>query len=133
MIITYLWIAIGSALGGAARFGFTLWAARAWGETFPWGTLLINILGSFVIGLFFNLTMADGPLPASANVRLFVMSGLCGGFTTFSAFSLQTLTLMQNGEWFDAASNVALSVVLCMVAVWVGHLAAASLNQLRGA
>jgi CrcB protein len=65
--------------------------------------------------------------------RQFVMIGLCGGFTTFSAFSLQTLSLMQNGEWFDAASNVALSVVLCMVAVWLGHIAAASLNQLRGA
>ena len=120
-MITYLWIAIGSALGGAARYGVTLWAARAWGETFPWGTLLINILGSFVIGLFFNLTMADGPLPASANVRLFVMSGLCGGFTTFSAFSLDALTLWERDPWM-AGSYVAGSVLLSFAAIVAGLL-----------
>ena len=120
-MITYLWIAIGSALGGAARYGFTLWAARAWGETFPWGTLVINILGSFVIGLFFNLTMADGPLPANANFRLFVMSGICGGFTTFSAFSLQALLLMRAGEWWPAFAYMVGSVVLCLAAVLLGH------------
>jgi CrcB protein len=127
-MITYLWIAIGSALGGAARYGVTLWAARAWGETFPWGTLVINILGSFVIGLFFNLTMADGPLPASANVRLFVMSGLCGGFTTFSAFSLQALLLLRDGEWLPALAYMVGSVVLCLAAVLLGHWLAARIG-----
>ena len=120
-MITYLWIAIGSALGGAARYALTLWAARAWGETFPWGTLLINVLGSFVIGLFFNLTMADGPLPASAHLRLFVMAGLCGGFTTFSAFSLQALLLLRGGEWVSGFAYMAGSVVLCLAAVLLGH------------
>jgi CrcB protein len=120
-MITYLWIAVGSALGGAARYALTLWAARAWGETFPWGTLLINALGSFVIGLFFNLTMADGPLPATANLRLFVMAGLCGGFTTFSAFSLQALLLLRGGEWVSAFAYMVGSVVLCLAAVLFGH------------
>ena len=122
---TYFWIALGSAFGGAARYGMTVWAARAWGETFPWGTLLINILGSFVIGLVFNLTMADGPVPASANVRLFVMSGLCGGFTTFSAFSLQALLLLRDGEWLPALAYMVGSVVLCLAAVVFGHWLAA--------
>ena len=127
-MVTYLWIAIGSALGGAARYGITLWAARTWGETFPWGTLLINVLGSFVIGLVFNLTVPDGPLPANDNVRLFVMSGLCGGFTTFSAFSLQTLDLMRFGSLPRAMANVLLSVTLCLAAVAAGHYLAACLN-----
>ena len=120
-MITLLWVAIGSALGGAARYGFTLWAARAWGESFPWGTLVINILGSFVIGLVFSLTMADGPLPASANVRLFVMSGIFGGFTTFSAFSLQAMLLLRDGEWGPALAYMVGSVVLCLAAVFLGH------------
>jgi CrcB protein len=91
------------------------------------------VLGCFVIGFFNTLSGPDGRLFVPTVARQFVMIGLCGGFTTFSAFSLQTLSLMQDGEWFNAASNVVLSVVLCMVAVWLGHLAAASLNQLRGA
>jgi CrcB protein len=119
--MTAILVAIGSALGGATRYGVTVWAARIWGETFPWGTLVINILGSFVIGVFFNLTMADGPLPESANIRLFVMSGLCGGFTTFSAFSLQALLLLRDGEWLPALAYMVGSVVLCLAAVLLGH------------
>ena len=128
---SYVWVAIGSALGGVARYWLTGFVAILLGPQFPWGTILINIIGSFVIGFFGTVTAHRWPV--SFELRAFVMVGLCGGFTTFSAFSLQTLTLMQNGEWFNAASNVALSVVLCMLAVWLGHLAAASLNQLRGA
>ena len=125
---TYFWIALGSAFGGAARYGMTVWAARTWGETFPWGTLLINVLGSFVIGLFFNLTMADGPVPLSASHRLFVMSGLCGGFTTFSAFSLQALLLLRDGEWLPALAYMVGSVVLCLAAVVLGHWLAARIG-----
>ena len=127
-MITYLWIAIGSALGGVARYALTLWAARTWGETFPWGTLLINVIGSFVIGFVFNLTMADGPLPASANFRLFIMSGICGGFTTFSAFSLQALLLLRGGEWWSALAYMAGSVLLCLAAVLLGHWLASRLG-----
>ena len=120
--ITYIWVAIGSALGGVARFWFGLFAARLWGETFPWGTIIINIVGSFIIGFFGTLTLADGPFPASANMRIFVMIGICGGFTTFSSFSLQTLTLMRNGSWFGASANIVLSVVLCVLAATIGHI-----------
>lgn len=117
-----LWVAFGGALGSVGRYWAGVWAARAFGEAFPWGTLCINILGSFVIGLFATLTLADGALPAGANARLFVMAGICGGFTTFSAFSLQTLALARAGQWGWAAGYVALSLALCLGGVTLGHL-----------
>ena len=122
--VTYIWVAIGGALGSVARFWFGLVAARLWGETFPWGTIIINIVGSFIIGFYGALTLAGGAFPASANMRIFVMVGICGGFTTFSAFSLQTLTLMRDGNWFGVSANIVLSVVLCIIAVTIGWVAA---------
>jgi CrcB protein len=116
-----LFVALGSALGGVARYWVALAAARAWGEAFPWGTLLINIGGSFVIGLTFTLTAADGAWPASGNVRLFVMTGICGGFTTFSAFSLQSLQLLRDGQWGPALAYMIGSVVLCLAGVALGY------------
>jgi CrcB protein len=124
LVNSFLWVAIGSALGGVSRYGFGLMASRLWGDAFPWGTIGINIIGSFVIGFFGALTMADGAMPASANLRIFVMVGICGGFTTFSSFSLQTLTLMRDGGWFPAMGNIVLSVVLCLLAVTLGNVAA---------
>ena len=121
---TYLWVAAGSALGGMARYWCSGFVAERAGEAFPWGTLIINILGSFVIGLFGGLTGPDGRFLVSPEVRIFVMVGLCGGYTTFSSFSLQTLALMQDGEWARAGANVVLSVVLCLLAVWLGVAAA---------
>jgi len=103
--MTYIWIAAGSALGGAFRYWCSGVAARLIGETFPWGTLLINILGSFVIGVFFTLTGPDGRLLVSPNIRQFVMVGLCGGYTTFSSFSLQTLNLIRDGEILTACQQ----------------------------
>jgi CrcB protein len=120
----YLWVAIGSALGGMARYWMTLAMAAATGISFPWGTILINILGSFVIGLVGALTGVGGRLTVPAEARLFVMTGLCGGFTTFSAFSLQTFELVRDGRLPQAAANVALSVTLCVIAVALGYLAA---------
>jgi CrcB protein len=128
---TYLWIAVGSALGGMARYWCSGAAAALLGETFPWGTLLVNVLGSFIIGLFATLTEPDGRLLVSTHVRQFVMIGFLGGYTTFSSFSLQTLNLVQQGEWLAAGWNVAGSVILCLAAVWLGHVAAAHLNALR--
>ncbi|HXE88997.1 MAG TPA: fluoride efflux transporter CrcB [Hyphomicrobiaceae bacterium] len=130
--MTYIWIAAGSALGGAFRYWCSGVAARLIGETFPWGTLLINILGSFVIGVFFTLTGPDGRLLVSPNIRQFVMVGLCGGYTTFSSFSLQTLNLIRDGEILYAGANIVASVLLCMLAVWIGHIMAAQINQLSG-
>jgi fluoride exporter len=128
----YLWVMVGSALGGGARYWCSGFAARHFGETFPWGTLIVNIAGSFVIGFFATLTGPDGRLVASTEARLFVMVGICGGYTTFSAFSLQTLDLMREGEMLRASGNIVLSLVLCLVAVWLGHVGAASLNRLHG-
>jgi len=118
---TYLWVALGGALGSVARFWMTNAVAALTGPRFPWGTILINVLGSFVIGLFAYLTTPSGRIPASLDMRAFVMVGICGGFTTFSAFSLQTLELARNGDWLAVAGNIVLSVVLCLAAVWAGY------------
>jgi len=127
----YLWIMLGGALGTAARFWCSGAVARAFGETFPWGTLIINVLGSFVIGFFATITGPDGRIFAGTTTRQFVMVGICGGYTTFSSFSLQTLNLMNDGEWFGAGGNIVLSVVLCLIAVWAGHVIASNLNALK--
>jgi CrcB protein len=120
----YLWVALGSALGGMARYGVGLLALRLWGAEFPWGTILINIVGSFIISFFGTLTTGAGPFPASVALRTFVMVGICGGFTTFSSFSLQTLELARDEQWLGAMANIALSVVLCLMAVTAGHVLA---------
>ncbi len=127
----YFWIAIGSALGGMARYWFSGVAARLWGETFPWGTLLINVLGSFVIGFFGTLTGPDGRIFVGSTARQFVMVGICGGYTTFSSFSLQTLNLLNDGEWLSAGWYVGASVALCLIAVWAGFALAVGLNSLK--
>ena len=129
-MMSYIWIAIGSAIGGAARYWCTGFAARLFGETFPWGTLLVNITGSLIIGFFATLTGPDGRIFVSSTTRQFVMIGLCGGYTTFSSFSLQTLNLAQDGEWLYAGANVFLSVVSCLLAVWLGHALAVKINAL---
>jgi CrcB protein len=130
-MVTYLWIAIGSALGGVARYWCSGLAARLIGETFPWGTLIVNVVGSFIIGFFATLTAPDGRIFVGANARQFVMVGFCGGFTTFSSFSLQTLNLMNDGEWLQVGANIGGSVVLCLIAVWIGHVLAVSVNTMR--
>ena len=127
----YLWIAVGSALGGMARYWCSGVAARLIGETFPWGTIIVNIVGSFIIGFFATLTGPDGRIFADTLTRQFVMIGLCGGYTTFSSFSLQTLALVQDGEWLLASANIALSVIACLLAVWAGYALAASINALK--
>ena len=106
----YVWVAIGGAIGTVGRYWLSGVAARLFGETFPWGTLLINVTGSFIIGFFFN---AHGTgrtsLYAASTTRQFVMTGICGGYTTFSSFSLQTLNLANDGEALRAGANVGLS------------------------
>ncbi|MFZ0694185.1 MAG: fluoride efflux transporter CrcB [Alphaproteobacteria bacterium] len=129
--MTCLWIALGSALGGTGRYWLSGVIARHFGETFPWGTLIVNLRGALVIRWFATLTGPDGRWLAGSTARQFVMIGICGGYTTFSSFSLQTLNLLRGGEWLFAGLNIVLSVALCLVAVWVGHIAAASLNQMR--
>jgi CrcB protein len=128
-VITYVWVALGGALGSVARFGCSSLAARWFGETFPWGTLIINVVGSFVIGFFATMTGPDGRLLVAPDMRQFVMVGICGGYTTFSSFSLQTLNLARAGDWLGAGGNIVSSVVLCLLAVWLGHVSASALNQ----
>jgi fluoride exporter len=130
-MVSYIWIALGGAIGTAGRYWLSGVIARSFGETFPWGTLIINVTGSFVIGFFAALTGPDGRLFVSSNARQFVMIGMCGGYTTFSSFSLQTLNLMNNGEWYRAVGNIGASVALCLIAVWVGAVLAGSINALK--
>lgn len=130
-MLNYIWIAIGSALGGMARYWCSGVAARLFGETFPWGTLFVNVTGSLIIGFFATMTGPDGRIFAGTTTRQFVMLGMLGGFTTFSSFSLQTLTLAQDSEWLQAGSNIVASVVLCLLAVWLGHLFAQSINAMK--
>ena len=125
---TCLLVMIGGALGSLARYAVSILAGPISGQL-PWGTIIINITGCALIGFFGTLTLAHGRYPVSENMRLFVMTGICGGYTTFSAFSLQTLDLMRGGATARAFANVALSVVLCIAAVALGHLAAARLNE----
>ena len=124
----YLWIGLGSALGGMARYWCTGIVTRLLGETFPWGTLLVNLSGSLIIGFFATITAADARLEAGTEMRQFVMIGILGGYTTFSAFSLQTLTLFNDGEWLYAGLYIAASVILCLLAVWIGHSIAVHYN-----
>jgi CrcB protein len=94
----------------------------------PWGTILINVSGSFMIAFFGALTASSGRFAASETMRLVFMVGICGGFTTFSSFSLQTLDLLRQGAVLRAMLNIAFSMTLCMASVTAGYLAAQALN-----
>ena len=131
-MITYLWVALGGALGSMARYGCSSLIANWFGQTFPLGTLVINVVGSLIIGFFATITGPDGRVLVAGDTRQFVMVGLCGGYTTFSSFSLETLALAQDGEYVRAGLNIVGSVALCLLAVWVGYIAGAALNAVRG-
>lgn len=127
--MTYLWVAAGSAFGGVLRYWMASSIGRATGGSFPWGTLAVNVLGSAFIGWFATCVAPEGRILAPPEARLFVMTGVCGGFTTFSTFSLETLRLAQDGEWSRAAANAGLSLLLCLIGVWAGHATAVSMSQ----
>ncbi len=129
---TYLWIGLGGALGSMARHWCNALVGSALGVAFPWGTLAVNVVGSAVIGFAAATMHAEGRFPIDGDLRTFLMVGVCGGYTTFSAFSLQTMTLIQGGQWLPAAGNVGLSVVLCMIGVWLGYLAGLAINPASG-
>jgi fluoride exporter len=121
----YFWVAVGGAIGSMARLWLGVKVTLLTGLAFPWGTILVNIIGSLVIGFFATLTGPNGRVVVPVNAQAFVMVGLCGGFTTFSAFSLQTLELARDGRLMHAGANIMLSVVLCLGAVALGHWLAA--------
>lgn len=131
-MMLYLLVALGGAIGSVGRFFVSGLASHWFDPTFPWGTFIVNVTGSFVIGFFATLTGPQGRIFVGGNGRQFFMTGVCGGFTTFSSFSLNTLNLAQDGEWLQAGGNVAGTVIACLVGVWLGHTAALMLNQLKG-
>ena len=131
-MMAYLLIGIGGGLGSAARYWFSGAVARQFGEIFPWGTLLVNVSGSFVIGFLAALAEPGGRRFIGPTGRQFFMYGVCGGYTTFSSFSLQTLELVREGDWFKAGANAAASVGFCLAAVWLGYLLGMSLNGTKG-
>ena len=126
-LTTCLVVALGGAIGSFGRYALALALAPISGSL-PWGTVIINVAGSFTIGFFGTLTLSHGRYPVPENLRLFVLVGLCGGFTTYSSFSLQTLDLLRAGAINRALVNVGASVVLCLCAVALGHALAARLN-----
>ena len=128
-MVTYFWIGLGSALGGMARYWCSGIIARTFGETFPWGTIIVNASGSLIIGFLATLMSPDGRLLVPPDARAFLTIGLCGGYTRFSSFSLQTLHLVRDGEWLWATANVLFSLTLCLAAVWLGHIGAAALSR----
>src|SRR6478672_7073790 len=121
----YFWVAVGGAIGSMARLWLGVKVTLLTGLAFSWGTILVNIIGSLVIGFVATLTGPNGRVVVPVNAQAFVMVGLCGGFTTFSAFSLQTLELARDGRLLHAAASILLSVVLCLTAVALGHWLAA--------
>ncbi|MCE0522685.1 MAG: fluoride efflux transporter CrcB [Methylacidiphilales bacterium] len=134
LLTQYLVIGLGGALGSMLRFGLGSLIdtnVQKTGQIFPWGTIVVNVTGCFVIGFIFSIASAEGRIILSSLTRNFILIGILGGYTTFSSFSLQTLVLAQDGQWWGAVANVLLSVVLCLVGVWLGATLAGWLNQMR--
>jgi CrcB protein len=133
MNLAYLWVALGGALGSVSRYWFNGLVSAKIGATFPWGTLFINLTGSLVIGVAGALASPEGRMESQTRqfVIQFLMIGVCGGYTTFSSFSLQTLNLLRDREWLYAGGNIILSVVLCMIAVWLGWMLGSTFNSTR--
>src|SRR6202521_5559408 len=118
---SYISVALGSVVGGVARFLVSVLFASELGNGFPWSTLFVNVTGSFIIGFYAALTGPDGRLLASPRQRQFVMVGFCGGYTTFSAFSLETLRFVQSGKTQTAFIYLLVSAVSWIASVWIGH------------
>ena len=136
VVAQYLLIALGGALGSMGRFALATLidtqVSQRTGQVFPWGTILVNITGCLIIGFIATVTSPDGRFMVSPLTRQFIMVGILGGFTTFSSFSLQTLTLVQDNQWGAAGANVGISVVACLVGTWLGIVGGNIFNQMRG-
>ena len=126
-MLSYVLVMLGGALGTGARFWMSGFIAERGGEFFPLGTLVVNVSGSFVVGFFAAFTGPEGPVLVSPRFRQFFMIGVCGGYTTFSSFSLQTLDLARDRDWAKALLNTGLSFGCCLAAVWLGRILALAL------
>lgn len=125
----YIWVALGGALGSVARYGCNGFVTRLTGGTFPFGTLVVNVTGAILIGFLAALSVPEGRVLLPPSARLFTMSGICGGYTTFSTFSLETFNLLRAGEWIRAGTNVLFSVILCLLAVMLGYVAGMKITR----
>lgn len=123
-MIGYFWVAIGGALGSVARYWVDGFVSDRYKSAFPLGILVINVLGSFVIGVIGAFASPEGRMDPRTRVfaTQFLMIGVCGGYTTFSSFSWHTLRLAREGQFLYAGGNIILSVLLCLIAVWLGWL-----------
>ncbi len=117
----YVWVAFGGALGSMARYGMSGWVSRLADGAFPFGTMVVNVTGAVLIGFLAALSLPDGRVLLPPSARLFAMTGICGGYTTFSTFSLETFNLIRDGELIQASANVLFSVVLCLIGVALGY------------
>lgn len=124
-------VGAGAAIGSVARYLLSVAALDLFGSGALWGTMSANILGSFLIGLYATLTGPGGSLRASVPMRQFVIAGFCGGFTTFSIFSLETLLFLDRGQIMLAGTYASTSLCLWLTAVWLGYLAGKELNRPR--
>ncbi|CAM1657998.1 MULTISPECIES: fluoride efflux transporter CrcB [Bartonella] len=123
-----LWVAFGGALGTVLRYWLSLLMVPV-SKNLPWGTILINIVGSFVIAFFGVITMSQAKWPMGETIRLFVMVGICGGFTTFSSFSLQSFELLKKGAVGEAFLNIIVSVAFCLFATALGFYLGSKINH----
>jgi len=113
-----VWVCVGSALGGGARYLISLAALRLLGSSFPYGTLTVNVIGSYLIGLIMHVSLETSAIPPI--VRIFLTTGVMGGLTTYSTFNYETLQLANEGDWRFAIGNVAATVLVCLAAGVVG-------------
>lgn len=132
-MLNYVLVGVGSGIGGISRHWEPGLIVNRFGYSFPFGTLFVNVAGSFIIRFFATTTAPDGRWLVGPGGRNLFMTGFCGGCTTFSSFSPQTLNLAQDEEWLYAGGNVVLDLVLCLIAVWLGHILAGLLNTTKGA
>ena len=128
-VLLYVSVGLGAAVGGMARFGASGLAARLIGDAFPWGTLLVNVAGSALLGFLAGLTTPESRILIPGPTRLFLMVGVCGGFTSFSSFSLGTMNLMRDGRFWRASFNIGGSLAACLIGVWCGYVLAMMINQ----
>ena len=134
MNMAYLWVALGGSIGSVSRYWVDGLVQARMGNSFPWGVLLINITGSFLIGFIGAMANPDGRMDPRTRMfaTQFLMIGVCGGYTTFSSFSWRTLQFIQDRQWLQAGGNILLSVVLCLIGVWLGYLLGTLLSSTKG-
>lgn len=120
-MLAYLFVAVGSAVGGMARYSLSGFVAARTGLVFPWGTMVVNATGCFAIGLFYAASGAAPALGHDPDIQHLLTYGVLGGYTTFSTFSLETLNLAREGEYRRAGANVVITLAICLAATWLGH------------